>query len=214
MKATEKFAETHTETRTEIFSLKIKSVTLEGEKLRLEYLEQHHVDELLPLIDPQIWKWYTTQITNEADFRHFIGNILEEQKTNRTLAFAIREKSSNQLIGSSRFLNIDVPNRRAEIGSTWYAPKWQRTFANTEAKFPMLQHAFETLSCISVHFQTDSLNERSRTAIERLGAKLDGVIRNQRICDTGRIRHSATYSITNDEWPNIKLHLMQLKDTK
>ena len=195
---------------TKVFPLQLTPIQLTGARIVLEPMEDRHFEELLPLLNPSIWDWYTIQIRNADDFRNFLNRILTEQRAGRSLAFAIRERAGGRVIGSSRYLNVDSTNRTVEIGSTWFAPQWQRTFANTESKFQMLTHAFETLSCISVQFQTDVLNVRSRAAIERLGAKLDGVIRDHRICHDGRIRSSAFYSITHEEWAAVRDRLGML----
>ena len=187
----------------------IEPMILEGRYLRLEPLESAHLTELTTLVDPEIWRWYTMRIESDRDFRKFMESILTEQANGKTLAFAIREKATGELVGSSRYMNLDSPNRRLEIGSTWYAPKWQRTFVNTEAKYLMLAHAFEVLSCIGVQFQTDVLNEKSRRAIERVGAKLDGILRAHRIRFDGRVRDSAFYSITASEWPDVRARLLK-----
>lgn len=192
---------------TAVFSYELKPIPLASDRLELEPLQDRHIDELVALFDPEIWRWYTTRIADRVSLVAFLRQILQDQSAHRTLAFAIREKGGGTLVGSSRFMNLQPAHRRIEIGSTWYAPSWQRTFVNTEAKFLMLSHAFETLSCISVQLQTDVLNEKSRAAIERLGAKLDGILRNDRICDDGRIRHSAYYSITAQEWPEVRQRL-------
>jgi len=184
---------------------------LQGERVSLEALDATLVDELVSAFDPStwpaIWRWYTVQIADASALRRFLDGILREQSEGKTVAFAIRDRASGRLIGSSRFMNIDVPNRRVEIGSTWYAPEWQRTWANTEAKRLMLAHAFEAWGCLCVQLQTDALNERSRRAIERLGARLDGVLRSHRVCDDGRIRDSAVYSVLRDEWPAARARL-------
>ena len=185
---------------------------LEGERLILEPLSESHTEQFYALIDPEIWKWYTVQIKNEDDMKGYIQKHLEDCQSGRTQAFAIKLKENHELIGSSSYINIDKFNRRVEIGSTWYAPKWQRTFVNTECKLLLLDYAFETLGCICVQFHTDNLNERSREAIQRLGAKLDGVLRHHRICQDGRVRHSAVYSITEAEWPPVKEHIQGLLD--
>ena len=182
---------------------------LSGAHLDLEPLELRHIDELLQLFEPKIWQWYTVSIGTPEAAKKFLLKILQEQESGQTLAFAIRDRASNQLIGSSRFLYLDPSNRRVEIGSTWFSPQWQRTYGNTESKRLMLTYAFEELSCISVCFQTDVLNEKSRRAIERLGAHLDGILRCHRICANGRIRDSAIYSITHQEWNGIKTKLGQ-----
>jgi len=133
--------------------------------------------------------------------------LWQEQKT--ALPFATVEQTTGRVIGSTRFANIDAPNRRGEIGWTWIAQPWQRTAVNTEAKYLMLKHAFETLGFIRVELKTDSLNERSRAAILRIGAKEEGFFRNHMVCDSGRIRHSVYFSIIDSEWPQVKTSLQQ-----
>lgn len=181
---------------------------LQGERLSLEPLEAALVDGLVAAFDPAtwpaIWRWYTAQIADAPALRRFLEGIVREQAEGTTVAFAVRDRASGALIGSTRFLNIDAPNRRVEIGSTWYAPPWQRTYANTEAKRLLLAHAFGPWDCLCVQLQTDALNERSRRAIERLGARLDGVLRAHRVCDDGRVRDSAVYSILRAEWPAVR----------
>jgi RimJ/RimL family protein N-acetyltransferase len=124
-----------------------------------------------------------------------------------SIPFATVQKQTNQPIGSTRFLNLDPDNRRAEIGWTWIAPAWQRTAVNTEAKLLMLTHAFEQMRCIRVELRTDALNERSRTAILRLGATFEGILRQHMIMPTGRLRDTAVYSILDREWPVVKAGL-------
>ena len=189
---------------TRIFRLKIEPVVLTGPRLTLEPLHERHFEELYPILNPEIWKWYTVQIQTEKDLSGFLWQRLKEQTEGRSLCFAIRDNASRRLVGSSCFLNIDEDNRRIEIGSTWFAVDWQRTYANTESKFLMLSHAFERLSCICVQFQTDTLNEKSRKALERLGARCDGILRSHRICQDGRIRDSIFYSIIEPEWSEVR----------
>ena len=198
----------------EVFPLDLKTAPLESEHLLLEPLERRHVDELVELFEPGIWEWYTVRIERPEDLRRFVSEILDEHKQGKTLAYAVRDKATGKVIGSTRFMNVDAANRRLEIGSTWYARPWQRTYANTECKLAMLTHAFEALSCISVCFQTDVLNTRSRTAIERLGAKPEGIVRCHRICSDGRVRDSAIYSITFEEWPHVKDRLLPIASAK
>jgi RimJ/RimL family protein N-acetyltransferase len=123
------------------------------------------------------------------------------------LPFALIEKSSGRAIGSTRYGNIDRTHYRVEIGWTWVAPAWQRSAVNTEAKYLLLQHAFETLGCIRVELKTDSLNEKSRVAILRIGAREEGTFRNHMITSSGRIRHSVYFSILDSEWPAVKSRL-------
>jgi RimJ/RimL family protein N-acetyltransferase len=142
--------------------------------------------------------------------RAYIEIALDWELEGTALPFAAVEKRSGQVVGSTRFGNLDRLNRRVEIGWTWVASNWQRTPINTEAKYLMLRHAFETLGCIRVEFKTDSLNERSRRAILRIGAKEEGVLRNHMICDNGRLRHTVYYSIIDSEWPAAKERLERM----
>jgi RimJ/RimL family protein N-acetyltransferase len=132
---------------------------------------------------------------------------LQERARGVSLPFALVEKSTGMAIGSTRYGNIDRLHHRLEIGWTWVAPGHQRTAANTEAKYLLLRHAFETLHCIRVEFKTDSLNEKSRQAIQRIGAKQEGIFRNHMITSSGRVRHTVYFSIVDFEWPAVKLDL-------
>jgi RimJ/RimL family protein N-acetyltransferase len=137
----------------------------------------------------------------------YIRTALEAQAAGTALPFVTVERASGRIVGSTRYMNIDVPNRRVEIGSTWIAGPWQRTVVNTEAKYLMLRHAFEELGCIRVELKTDSLNERSRTAILRIGARQEGIFRNHMITWSGRLRHSVFFSIIDAEWTEVKAAL-------
>jgi RimJ/RimL family protein N-acetyltransferase len=139
--------------------------------------------------------------------RTYIETALAWQAAGTALPFATIERATGRAIGSTRFGNIDRDNRHVEIGWTWLGKKWQRTAANTEAKYLMLRHAFETWRCLRVEFKTDSLNERSRAALLRIGAKEEGIFRNHVISWTGRVRHSVYYSIIDSEWPAVKAQL-------
>jgi RimJ/RimL family protein N-acetyltransferase len=134
---------------------------------------------------------------------------LDAQKAGTALPFATVHVASGQVIGSTRFMNIDVANRRVEIGATWIAAPWRRTAVNTEAKYLMLRHAFETLGCIRVELKTDALNQRSRNAIRRIGAQEEGILRQHVVTWSGRLRDSVYFSILNSEWPRVKQDLEQ-----
>ena len=175
-----------------------------GEKLILEPLSSEHLPDLIELIDTDIWQWYTHGIKTADDMKVYIQKALSDAQSE---CFVVKIKVSGEVVGSSRFMNIDTINRRMEIGSTWFVKRWQRTFVNTECKKLMLEWAFENLDCISVRFQTDSLNLSSQKAIERIGAKFNGKLMNDRICENGRIRHSMVYSISQKDWPDVKTHL-------
>jgi RimJ/RimL family protein N-acetyltransferase len=137
----------------------------------------------------------------------YIKTALDEQKRGVSLPFALIEKATGRAIGSTRYGNIDRTHHRVEIGWTWVARDWQRSVVNTEAKYLLLRHAFETLGCIRVELKTDSLNERSRAAILRIGAREEGILRNHMITACGRIRHSVYFSIVDSEWPAVKARL-------
>ena len=143
------------------------------------------------------------------DFEAFSRQVLDEQKRGLSVPFATFERSSSRIVGTTRYMNMDMPNRKVEIGSTWIAPPWQRTAINTEAKYLMLRHAFETWKCLRVELKTDSLNQRSRQAILRLGAKEEGTLRNHMLTWNGRQRHSVYFSILDAEWPTVKAELEQ-----
>lgn len=144
------------------------------------------------------------------DFRQYIEDrVLVEQTAGLSIGFATVIKQSGQIVGSTRYMNIDAPNRHLEIGSTWIIPAWQRTAVNTEAKYLMLRHAFEERKCLRVELKTDALNHKSRTAILRLGAKEEGTFRKHIVVWDGRVRDSVYYSIVDSEWPQIKLALEQ-----
>jgi RimJ/RimL family protein N-acetyltransferase len=148
-----------------------------------------------------------TLIRTRDEMIGYIETALAWQEQKTALPFAIIEKKSGTVVGSTRFANIDHANRRAEIGWTWIARPWQRSAINTEAKLLLLTHAFERMECIRVEFKTDSINEQSRNALLRIGAREEGILRNHMITPTGRVRHSVYYSIVADEWPAVKQKL-------
>jgi RimJ/RimL family protein N-acetyltransferase len=183
----------------------IEPVTLEGRFIRLEPLSLAHHAQLCEVgLEEELWRWIPQNVRTPEDMRAYIEEALRAQAKGTALPFATIDKSSGRVIGSTRFGNIDRVNRRVEIGWTWLGLAWQRTAANTEAKYLMLRHAFETWKCLRVEFKTDSLNARSRAALVRIGAKEEGVFRNHVITWTGRIRHSVYYSIIDSEWPDVK----------
>ena len=188
--------------------MNIEPVTLEGKYVRLEPLSLAHHEALSEVgLDENIWRWSPAPLSTSDDMRAYIEEALAWQERGGALPFATIEKSSGTVVGSTRYGNIEMENRRLEIGWTWIAPRWQRTAINTEAKYLMLGHAFEKLGCMRVEFKTDSLNERSRNAILRLGAKEEGTFRNHMTTTSGRIRHSVFFSIIDSEWPEVKANL-------
>lgn len=181
---------------------------LEGEHVRLEPLSMAHLPRLVEIgMDGDIFRWSTQPAQTPEDTPNFVETALREQSNGTSLTFATVERNSGLAVGSTRFLNIDRGHRRAEIGATWIAPTWQRTAVNTEAKYLMLRLAFDSWGCNRVEFKTDSLNERSRRAILRIGAKKEGILRNHMVMASGRLRHSVYLSVIRGEWLEVKAAL-------
>jgi RimJ/RimL family protein N-acetyltransferase len=191
--------------------MNVVPVTLEGRHVRLEPLSQAHHDDLSAVgLDEELWRWIPTPVRTPEEMSAYIGIALDEQARGVSLPFALIEKLSGRAIGSTRYGNIDRTHHRVEIGWTWVAPAWQRTPANTEAKYLLLRHAFEALGCMRVELKTDSLNERSRSAILRIGAREEGTFRNHMITASGRIRHTVYFSILDSDWPGVKSRLQTM----
>ncbi|MFZ0136149.1 MAG: GNAT family protein [Candidatus Sulfotelmatobacter sp.] len=190
----------------------VMPVTLEGSVVRLEPIRREHAEIFWQAAKDSlddIFRWIPYRIKTREDFQRLVEKIFEEQERGESVAFATVERGSGQVIGSTRFMNIDRANRRVEIGSTWIVPAWQRTAVNTEAKFLMLRHAFEVWNCFRVELKTDALNQKSRNAILRIGAKEEGTLRRHVITWTGRVRDSVYFSILDSEWPSVKTTLEQ-----
>ena len=186
----------------------IEPVVLEGRNVRLEPLEEAHHRALCEVgLDPDLWQWIPYRTTTADEMRAYIRSALDAQAAGTALPFATVERAAGRVVGSTRYMNIDAANRRVEIGSTWIAKPWQRTAINTEAKYLMLRHAFETLGCIRVELKTDALNQQSRNAILRIGAKEEGTLRRHIITWTGRLRDTVYFSILDSEWPGVKADL-------
>ena len=191
--------------------MNVAPATLEGSHVRLEPLAKAHLAGLVLVgLDEELWRWIPVPVRTAEEMDAYIDTALEEQKRGVSLPFALMERATGRAIGSTRYGNIDRTHRRAEIGWTWVALEWQRTAVNTEAKYLLLRHAFETLGCIRVELKTDSLNERSRAAILRIGAQEEGILRNHMITANGRIRHTVYFSIVDSEWPAVKARLESL----
>jgi len=183
-------------------------VILNGTYVRLEPLSQSHHDDLAEAVrDGELWDlWYTFVPTPEK-MRAEIERRLGLQQQGSMLPFAVIEAASGQAVGMTTYMDIDAANRHVEIGSTWYRKRVQRSALNTECKLLLLRHAFETLDCIAVEFRTHFFNHASRRAIERVGAKLDGILRNHRLSTDGTLRDTCVYSIIASEWPAVRSHL-------
>jgi N-acetyltransferase len=192
----------------------VTPVTLQGRQVRLEPLAMAHLAGLAQIgLDEELWRWIPTAVRTQEEMAAYIETALQEQERGVSLPFAILEKATGRAIGSTRYGNIDRVHHRVEIGWTWVAREWQRTAMNTEAKYLLLRHAFESLGCMRVELKTDALNERSRAAILRIGAKEEGIFRNHMITASGRIRHSVYFSIIDSEWPAVKARLESKLDS-
>jgi len=188
--------------------MKLEPVTLEGRGVRLEPLAASHHAALCEVgLDPELWRLVPYRVSTPDEMRGYIDSALEAQAAGTAIPFATVERVSGRVVGSTRFMNIDAANRRVEIGATWLAAPWQRTTINTEAKYLMLRHAFETWHCIRVELKTDALNQRSREAMLRIGAREEGTFRQHMVTWSGRLRDTVYFSILDSEWPGVKASL-------
>jgi RimJ/RimL family protein N-acetyltransferase len=190
--------------------MKVVPIVLRGRHVRLEPLTVAHGSGLTEIgLDAELWRWIPVPVLTPQQMTEYVETALKEQAAGTSLPFAQIDAATGKVIGSTRYGNIDRTHHRVEIGWTWVAPQWQRTGVNTEAKYLLLRHAFETLGCNRVELKTDSLNAKSRAAILRIGAQQEGIFRNHMIMSTGRIRHTVYFSITNEDWPGVKNRLEQ-----
>ncbi len=188
--------------------LNIHPLTLTGRLVQLEPLSLAHVEGLCEQgLDPELWRWIPSSVSTPEEMRAFVELALADQTRGQALPFAIRERSSGRIVGSTRYGNISAADRRLEIGWTWVAASHQRTGVNTEAKALLLTHAFETLAAYRVELKTDALNEKSRKAIARIGAVQEGIFRRHMVCASGRVRDTVYFSIIDSEWPAVKARL-------
>ena len=187
---------------------RVEPVTLTGRVVRLEPLGAEHLNALAEVgLDPMLWRWIGFPVRTKDDLRRYIEDALRDREAGRAMPFVIVEQSSGRPIGSTRYGNIDLFNRRVEIGWTWVAPPWQRTGANTEAKLLLVGHAFDRLACNRVEFKTDSLNTQSRQALLGIGAVEEGTLRNHMVTESGRLRHTVYFSVTTEDWPAVRTRL-------
>ncbi len=186
----------------------IEPVTLKGAHATLEPLAREHEAALgKAAADGELWRlWYTT-VAHPDKMADYVTTALDQRTRLDAMPFVVRENATGDVVGCTRYFNVDVANRRLEIGHTWYAKRVQRTGVNTECKLLLLGHAFEKLRCIAVEFRTHWFNHASRTAIARLGAKQDGVLRNHQLMPDGAKRDTVVFSIIDGEWPAVKRHL-------
>ena len=188
--------------------MNFKPVTLEGRHVRLEPLSMAHLPDLCDAgLDPELWRWTPRIVRTPEEMRSYVETVLRLQQQGSALPFTTIDRKSGVAVGCTRYMNIEPEHHRLEIGGTWLARPWQKTPFNTEAKYLMLQHAFETLGCIRVEFKTDLLNDQSRAALLRIGALQEGVFRHHMLTHTRRIRHTVYFRILNFEWPQIKTQL-------
>lgn len=188
--------------------MQISPVNLSGQLVDLIPLSVEQIDGIkAAAADGELWQLFFTTVPTPTLTQQWFNIALEAQQQGKALPFAVVRKTDGKIIGTTRYCNIDQANRRLEIGYTWYAQSVQRSGINTECKRLLLTHAFEALGCIAVEFRTDWFNRKSQAAIERLGAKRDGVLRNHTILPNGRIRDTVVYSILQNEWAGVKQNL-------
>lgn len=192
--------------------MEVKPVVLTGKHVRLEPMTEEHISGLAEIgVGQPFWDFMLYgPINSMDDMRNWVLDILGRAANGTDLPFVAIHLGSGRIAGATRYLNIVPQDRGLEVGGTWYGPEFQRTVVNTECKYLLLQHAFETLGCIRVQLKTDLRNERSQKAIERIGAVKEGILRNHMILPDGRYRHSVFYSILDIEWPQVKAKLEEL----
>ncbi|MBB6144224.1 RimJ/RimL family protein N-acetyltransferase [Silvibacterium bohemicum] len=188
----------------------VTPITLEGQHVVLEPMRMEHLDELAAVgLEPSIWKWMPMRVESRADLQRWMEQALKQAAQGWALPFVTRAVADKRVVGSTRYMDIDARNRGLEIGGTWLAPAWRRTGINVEAKYLLMQHAFEELGAIRVALKTHHENLQSQTAIAALGAKQEGIFRNHMIMPDGSFRHSVWFSVTAEEWPGVKARLRE-----
>jgi N-acetyltransferase len=185
----------------------LEPVTLSGPHARLEPLSRKHIEGLTEAVkDGELWQLWYTFIPRPEDMGKEIDRRLSLQAAGSMLPFTVFD-GEGKVAGMTTYMNVDAANRRVEIGSTWYARRVQRSALNTQCKLLLLTHAFDKLDCIAVEFRTHFFNQQSRRGIERLGAKLDGILRSHQLAPNGTLRDTVVYSIIASEWPTVRAHL-------
>ena len=188
-------------------------IHLSGTYASLEPLTQDHLSDIQQAAaDGELWNLFFTSVPAPENTRHWLDIALDMQKQETAIPFVIRDNASGKIVGSTRYFKMEPQNRRLEIGHTWYSQSVQRSGVNTDCKLLLLTHAFEVFNCIAVEFRTDYFNHKSQAAIERLGAKREGILRNHVIMPDGRIRDTVVYSILANEWPGVKKNLQYLQN--
>jgi RimJ/RimL family protein N-acetyltransferase len=190
--------------------MEVRPVTLYGKRIRLEPMRIEHLDALTAAgAFEELWKWTSTFAHTRESMQRYVEEALDDARSGKALPFVTIDGATGKIIGSTRFANFDHANRRVEIGWTWITPAFQRTHVNTEAKFLMLSHAFETWGCARVELKTDVLNEKSRNAMSRMGAREEGILRKHVLAHGGRWRDTIYYSVLDAEWPDVKSFLQR-----
>lgn len=185
--------------------------TIQGQHVRLEPLTQDNLSEIqAAAADGELWNLFFTSVPTFEQTQQWLSLALEMQEQQKAIPFVVRNMADGRIVGATRYCNIDHHHKRLEIGYTWYAKSVQRSGINTECKLLLLTHAFETFDCNAVEFRTDWFNRQSQAAIERLGAKRDGILRNHMILPDGRVRDTVVYSIIRNEWPGVKKNLQYM----
>lgn len=192
--------------------MQVEPVTLEGRRVRLEPLSigLHRQGLLEVMLAPELWRWTIAQIETEADLDRYLATALREQSEERSLPFVTVDRVSGRVAGSTRYGNIERAHRRVEIGWTTVGLEYQRSHVNTEAKYLMLRHAFETWGCIRVELKTNALNQKSRNAMLRIGCTEEGTLRRHSINERGVARDTVYFSILDHEWPGVKARLERM----
>ncbi|SRR5258706_2255145 len=192
--------------------MKVEPVVLTGKHVRLEPLSEAHIPGLAATgRDASIWRYLLYgEVTSLEKMEEWVTDVLMKKERGTEQPFAVVHLATGKVAGATRYMDIRPDHRGLEIGGTWYGTAFQRTAVNTEAKYLLLRHAFEALGCIRVQLKTDLRNERSQKAIERIGALREGVLRNHMILPDGAYRHSVYFSILDNEWPAVKIHLEEL----
>lgn len=191
----------------------IRPVTLDGRRVRLEPMLASHLDALAEAgAFEELWRWTNPKADTRESMKEYMDAALAEKEQGLSLPFVTVDKASSRIIGSTRFHSMDRGNRRVEIGWTWITPAFQRSYVNSEAKYLMLSHAFDVWGCVRVELKTDVLNEKSRTAMLRIGAVEEGILRKHVIAHGGRFRDTIYYSVLDTEWPAVRDRLRSFMD--
>ena len=186
----------------------LNAIQIQGNLVQLEIISFNHIEDLTEAVkDGELWNLWYTSAPEPHNVKSYIETALFEFQNDKSLPFVIIRKNDNRVIGTTRFMNADSKNKRLEIGTSWYSKSTQRTGLNTECKYLLLKYAFENLECIAVEFRTHIHNNQSRNAIERLGAKQDGILRNHKIDKAGCLRDTVVFSTLNNEWNTVKKSL-------